>query len=59
MLELLGVLQSELGESSFVSDDSLGSHVVDLLLSNNDPVVVESLPFTNMVVEDLLSVHDM
>lgn len=58
MSELVEVFKSEGFELSLVSNDSLGSHVVNLGLSDLDPIMFEGGPGRgSIVVEDLENVH--
>jgi hypothetical protein len=58
MFELVDIFDSESFEASLVSNDSLGSHVVDLRLSDLDPIMFEGGPGRgSIVVEYLEDVH--
>jgi hypothetical protein len=57
--EHVGVLDSELGKSSLVSNDSLGPVVVDPSLADYNPVPFEVKPMTIMVAEDASDFTDM
>jgi hypothetical protein len=53
-----GVMKSELGESSLVSDDSLGPDVVDLSLADPNPVPVEGKPLSGgEMIPNFLDLH--
>lgn len=59
-LEHGGVLDSELGESSLVGNDSLGPDVVDLSLADAYPALIERCPLVCLVhPKDFFNFHDM
>jgi hypothetical protein len=58
-LELGDELQSELPEGLLVFVDSNVFGMIDFLLGDSDPVVVEGGPVSSVVVENLVDMHQM